>query len=61
MARHLYNPKQTQETRTYVDSNGYAVVVDKTGYVFSDDKAMDSVVNFFKKEYGFVEVKKGKK
>ena len=61
MARHLYNPNQTQATRTYVDQNGYAVVVEQSGYVFSDDKKMDETVNFFKKEYNFVEVKKGKK
>lgn len=63
MARLLINEKQTQDTRIYFDQNNTAVTVHRGGVYFSDDKAMDETVEFFKKEYGFKEVKKqvGKK
>lgn len=61
MGRKLYNPNQTQGVRTYYDHNNIAVIVHAEGIIFSDDKEMDATVEFFKKEYGFVEVKEAKK
>lgn len=57
MARLLVNDKQTQDARIYFDQNNTAVTVHRGGVYFSDDKAMDKTVEFFKKEYGFKEVK----
>lgn len=60
MARHLINPNQTQATRIYQNQFNQSVIVDKDGIFFSDDKEMDAVVEFFKNELGFIQVKKEK-
>ena len=57
MARKLINPNQTQGVRTYHDQNNMAVIVHQDGVIFSDDKEMDATIEFFKKEYNFVEEK----
>ena len=61
MARHLINPKQSSDVRIYNNQKNEAVIVHKDGVIFSDDKEMDATVEFFKKEYGFVEKKVQKK
>lgn len=61
MGRKLINPNQTQGVRTYYDHNNVAVIVHADGVIFSDDKEMDATVEFFKKQYGFVEAKETKK
>lgn len=60
MARNVYNPKQTRETQMYYfpgnkQHNAHYIgpFKQKDGYAFSDDKEMDSVVDYFVKKMGF--------
>lgn len=56
-SRVLYNPGQTASMQIYFNQNNEAINVPKSGYHFSNDKEMDSVVEYFKKELGFKERK----
>ena len=48
MARRLINPKQTAPMATETGPDGTFVIFNRErGYTFSDDKAMDSFVEFF--------------
>ena len=51
--RKLINKNQTQECRTYLDQNGNMINVHRDGVCISDDKEMDSVIDYLIKEYGF--------
>jgi len=61
MARKLINKEQTSEVRTYFNDKNEAVIVHKGGIYFSDDKEMDSTVDYFISELGFELVKDNKK
>ena len=54
--RLLKNPKQTAPEQTYQLHDGSTVVIPKSGYHFSLDKAMDKAIDFLKEKYGFVEI-----
>lgn len=54
--RLLKNPNQTSELQIYYTKDNVALVVPKSGYYFSLDKSMDEVIDYLKKEKGFIEV-----
>jgi tetratricopeptide (TPR) repeat protein len=51
--RKLINKNQTQDVRTYYSDKNEAVIVHKEGICFSDDKEMDSTVEYFIKNLNF--------
>jgi len=55
--RKLINKNQTQDVRTYYSDKNEAVIVHKEGICFSDDKEMDSTVEYFIKNLNFELVK----